>query len=183
MNHSFDEVKNELISIEKESGYNFGFNKKATEKEVALFEKKFNVTLPNDYRRFIIEIGNGGFGFEYFNLNHYIHKVNVSDRITKEFPLSEKYNEDENEYHISDDELNNGRINLEWTGCGTHYFLVVNGAESGNIWCNDLESNGEIYPLTHKINYSGDYSVEKHQDFIIWFLKFLTLHNFENKKQ
>lgn len=78
-----------------------------SEEEVNIFEKQYGIILPDDYRSFIINTGNGGDGPPYYgmyNLNEaYTHTKEFSKKsdafLREEFPLKE-YWVWENEVHV-----------------------------------------------------------------------------------
>ena len=53
----------------------------------------------------------------------------------------------EREKLISDEKNNYGRLNLCNYGCGVAIFMVVNGAEYGNIWMDARINDDGIYPF------------------------------------
>lgn len=149
----------------------FNFLPPATEEELVHFEKQFGVTLPPDFRTFVKTIANG---IEHRDsIYSIIRRVDFLDHFHQahaynpeiEFPLTKRaYYSDpddadhidrkydthypfETDYFLYDlDACTNGQIDLLGTGCGCFYFLVVNGKEYGNIWCNNYMSNSEILP-------------------------------------
>ncbi|MDH7911542.1 SMI1/KNR4 family protein [Winogradskyella sp. SYSU M77433] len=183
-------IRNKIHLIEKYSNQKCNFNKMVNEKEVLKFENKFDLKLPKDYRDFIIQVGNGGFmNLNFLNINHYIHRVSKSDRISEKFPLKKALidineNEDLEEHvNIGDydflrlqelnfdfDELYNGQIILKNTGCGNYIFLVIKGAEYGNVWIWEYPSNGEILPYNGK-KWSDRFKSFQRKSFSDWLIE------------
>jgi hypothetical protein len=153
-------------SVFGSSSHRYLFNAMLEESEIKAFENKYVVRLPEDYRRFLIEIGNGGAGpyyglqtledslfidLDYKRENEYLNP-------SKPFLLSEKWNmkftgdyDNEQEYHAFEEEYFkdtwvNGLLRICNFGCGVSLNLVVNGAEYGNIWVDDRGSDGGIFP-------------------------------------
>jgi hypothetical protein len=144
------------------------------EAEIAGFEQKHNVTLPEDYRRFLMEIANGGAG-PYYGLQRLdaaVHKG--SDHLIsrswlhhaawnlnyRQFPTVEEYNE---VYHS--DEQTQGALYLSHMGCGHEVLLVVAGEESGTVWEDYRGSDEGIVPVQHgtdpaeRVSFSGWYEM------------------------
>lgn len=136
------------------------------ESEVRAFESKYAIRLPEAYRRFLIEIGNGGAG-PYYGLQTLgdslfasldYKRANELLDPSKPFLLTEAWNmtfegdsRDEREYQAFEEEYFkdswvNGLLRICNYGCGVSLNLVVNGAEYGNIWADDRGNDGGIYP-------------------------------------
>lgn len=58
-------VRDPKLSLFGASGHRYELFPRLAEKRVAAFERKWHVSLPADYRRFLVEIGNGGAGPAY----------------------------------------------------------------------------------------------------------------------
>ncbi|GEL11545.1 SMI1 / KNR4 family (SUKH-1) [Flavobacterium glycines] len=162
--------QNILDSIEtfkKIYGEEYIFSPIANEKEIELFENKFNVRLPEDYRWFLLNIANGIICKDEYQLD-FIEKIDFQNffyeedefnpsvpfRLTTKVLFSKPEFEDKYPYEIMYDEddtifMNgylNGEITIASYGCGTFAFLIINGAEFGNVWIDDYSSNQEVYP-------------------------------------
>jgi hypothetical protein len=163
-----------------------------TLEEVKQFEDKYQINLPEGYRLFLTQIGNGGAG-PYYGLESIeggmlqdLDSRDKNDLVdpSKEFPLSEAWNmdymnekefteEDEMEYY--DKKYSNGLIRVSNFGCGISINLVVNGNQYGNIWTDDRVNGIGIYPE----NYFGN--TEK-IDFLTWYELWLDKSLMEVKK-
>lgn len=153
---------------------------------ISQFEKQHSVILPDDYKYFLSEIGNGGFGPGYglrtleesiidFKLN-----TNPVIMINQPFKYTEEWNEqwienidwEENdrpstvqveEYmdvnHIS------GCLQIVHYGHGCTYLLIINGIERGHIWFDGRADYGGLSPELD----------EKHKklNFIDWYMQWL----------
>lgn len=166
----FDRLKQldknfEVFGSEK---HKYSFNKPKSEKELAEFEKRNGIKLPEDYKTFLIEIGNGGAG-PYYGLEpignglyadlDYRDKSDTND-LSKPFPHTQHWNLDfgeitdqnEDEYFEQKDKeyfqnkWANGLLRISNFGCGVSMNLVVNGQEYGNIWVDDRCNEQGIYP-------------------------------------
>ncbi|WP_297522128.1 hypothetical protein [uncultured Clostridium sp.] len=143
--------------------YKYTFNEKLTEEEVASFEKLNNIELPEGYRGFLINVGNGGAGlaYEVFGID-----INKKDEdLAQEFILDESYHSDcdftarnvEDKERYLDCEkcihsekcLNStfwggkeheeerylaGTKNILFEGCSYNRRLVLNGKYKGWMW-------------------------------------------------
>ncbi len=133
-----------------------------SEKELAAFETKHSVHLPEDYRQFLLEIGNGGLGPDYdffaLDIKHLLpHEecwwdYSPSGAFPLQAPLfldklpADRFSGDE-DAHGRFVFILQGVIPLLGIGCGMHIWLVVNGAERGHLWQDDFASKIGIYPL------------------------------------
>ncbi|WP_444956926.1 SMI1/KNR4 family protein [Microbulbifer sp. ZKSA002] len=92
--------------------WNYNF-RRFSEEEVNGIEKKYNISLPQEFRAFLLEIGFGAghsYGANVEGLPHY-------------------YQDDEDEYPMSE-----GTIDIAEIGCGIEFMLVINGAHRGEVW-------------------------------------------------
>lgn len=140
------------------------------EEELQHFEALHNITLPTEYRSFLMEIGECGAGPYYGLLSLSSTLYNDIDRgsvlidPSKEFTFTEAWNSDyepiadEEENHklykaweqdYFDPKWASGMLRISNFGCGVSINIVVNGAEHGNIWVDDRCNDGGIYPDPH----------------------------------
>jgi hypothetical protein len=137
-------------------------------KEIELFESKNNIKLPEEYIEFVTKIGCFGFGpnegllplNQYNDLRHRI----LENDLSKEFPFTEK-KEDDELYKYDYDSLLNGTILISDCGCGDFEILIVNGEEYGNVWGDYRISCNGMMPLKNEKN-------EK-LSFLDWYNQFL----------
>ena len=145
--------------------HEYGFNPTLSETQIKEFEKNHSIKIPEEYRLYLENIGDGKAGPFYgiYELNY--NDGNSSD-LSKPFPCTQKepfkmmdaY--DTIPENLSDDEYNeflnniygqatNGLIFLATEGCGMYSVLVVNGEEYGNVWYYDLANDAGIFPLVN----------------------------------
>ena len=99
--------------------------------EVEEIEAKFNIKLPDDYRKFISYIADGGAGPGHGlfplkkSLKYLGSKINRK-KITKDFIRPDELSEDE--------WCDSGLLILCEHGCANDTFLVINGKERGYVW-------------------------------------------------
>ncbi len=146
--------------------HKYRLNKVLGDAEVALFENQHGILLPEDYREFLLHIGNGGAG-PYYGLQTLesslfsdLDRQEENEKIDPSgiFQFSEPWNLDyegdpddesayeefEKEYY--DPKWDNGMLRICNYGCGISLNLVVNGDEYGNIWVDDRCNDGGFYP-------------------------------------
>jgi hypothetical protein len=134
--------------------HRYALNQPLTESQVTAFEAQHAVRLPETYRTFLLEVGDGGAGPFYgvFRLD----RSDLSDRddedqlpgfLAGDFPHTQAWNvlgdgspAGEDEYF--DPALIRGSLNLSHQGCGYMVRLVLNGPQQGTLWedgrCSDL---------------------------------------------
>ena len=143
-----------------------------SEESVAAFEAQYGVALPEDYRRFLTQVGNGGPGPGYGLLPleqalDYDNKLRGApaplDHLRHPFPHTAAYNpKDDQEAdwqaaddgHWSEDKTQlaifrhyRGLIGLAHEGCARYWVLVVTGPERGTVWLDATDSGGPFIPL------------------------------------
>lgn len=167
--------------------HKYTFQDKLDEVEVISFEEKIEVRLPNDYREFIINIGNGGAGPCYgiqkvdllnptdFRLTNNANLVldkpftHINDEWNEEWVMSFDWENDrpddillENYWdtkHIS------GAIPICHYGHGDAYLLIINGYDKGRIWFDGRGNYSGLFPELIKGN---------KVTFSEWYLSWLT---------
>lgn len=105
---------------------------------IIAFESDIGVVLPKDFRRFVVEVGNGGAGPAY-GWPRFEPAGAVFRQPAWQTPFRAPSEEDDRV-----DEPG-GSIQLSDHGCGVFDLLVVNGAERGNVWFSD--DAGVLLPL------------------------------------
>jgi hypothetical protein len=162
------------------------YNPCLSEEEIEAFEHKHCITLPDDYRTFISEIGNGGFGPGHglLPLDKAVVDFKLRDKpnipLNKKFPYQDSWNEewitsfnwDEGypETEIVDAYISTahiaGSLQISHFGHGCTFLLVVNGNEKGHIWFDGRADYSGLVPKLkdgHRIS------------FIEWYVTFLDM--------
>lgn len=139
-----------------------------SEAEVAAFEHRHQIRLPEEYREFLARVGNGGPGPPFYGLlplgatsDGGIPEwfANGYDGLLAEpFPLS-TYWVWETDEEIPDLEdrlasLRFGNLCLGTDGCGLYWLLIVSGPERGQIWS---VGDGAIQPLAPRHTFHSWY--------------------------
>jgi len=133
--------------------------KKYTEDELLEFERKHGITLPLDYRNYLIHAG-VGFNCDPCNICLleewcYPNDEFPADFLSRDFPHTKAWDDKSlakegmgwgSPYH--DKSLVCGALRIVETGCEGYDLLIVSGPERGNIWHDDRICSGKgIYPL------------------------------------
>ena len=132
----------------------------ATAEEVATFESRHGIVLPNDYRMFITELGNGGagpIGYGVLPLGKVPSDMRPEERmvwtelraVRSAFPFTKAWVWENGEASDEGDEeqIGCGSICLGTDGCGMYWHLIVAGPDRGVPWM--LAGEG-IQPLCPK---------------------------------
>ncbi|MEM7333819.1 MAG: SMI1/KNR4 family protein [Chloroflexota bacterium] len=147
--------------------HKYQLNPCKTERGIKSFEDEYKICLPEGYRQFLLEIGNGGVG-PYYGLQPLEDSL-FSDldfkqdddllNPTRPFLMTESWNmifdgdiaknfeafkAFENTYF--ENRWVDGLLRICNYGCGVSMNLVVNGDEYGHIWVDDRGNDGGIYP-------------------------------------
>ena len=130
-----------------------------SEEEICSFEQKHGITLPEGYRRFLLEVGDGcdmfdGFDFLPLNAERDFQNFSAS------FPFTEYVIEDDEP--LSDEfweQVTQGTLELIDIGDGQTFNLVITGPCRGEIW---HFSEMGVQPCCQR------------QDFLGWFERWLT---------
>lgn len=148
-----------------------------TPDDVARWETQHGIVLPEGYRRFLLEVGNGRDGplaFGVLRLGNIPNDLDAEQSrswaalcdIEKPFPFTEPWVWEGEEYdpakHAS---ARHGSLNLGSDGCGLYYLLIVTGAERGNMW---IYCDVGVVPL------------EPRRDFLGWIEAWLDEENHES---
>ena len=128
--------------------YNYRFNAPLSIEQVETFERHYEVELPIAYRRFLLELGNGGpgpyYGVTPLDLN--------SPQLDQDFPYVEatEFN-DETPEEVWDAAIP-GAVEVGEYGCGTFLLLVLKGPNAGRVWWDSRWETG-ISPYSHDANH------------------------------
>jgi hypothetical protein len=117
------------------------------ESVISTFESLCGCILPEGYRTFLKELGDGAKGPPYYGLLRFgelppdlskseVPQWNDVQRVRRPFPFTELWvwedgdtsNEGEKE------QVSDGTLHLGTDGCGQYWLLVVTGPERGNVW-------------------------------------------------
>jgi SMI1 / KNR4 family (SUKH-1) len=126
-----------------------------TEDHLCTYEQQWMVRLPEEYRSFVKEVGNGGDGPPHYGLfavekSHHDESGTVIDGHdpAKDFPLENDWIwESDEDYDESAVQriATLGHIFLGTDGCGMQHVLVIAGPETGNVWLIADEGAQPVY--------------------------------------
>ncbi|MFI5716027.1 SMI1/KNR4 family protein [Nocardia sp. NPDC051750] len=140
-------------------GHRYLLNQPLPESEVTAFETRHGVALPEDYRSFVLEVGDGGAGPFYgiFRLDRsdlaiYDNEDLVPGFLAGAFPHTQSWNELSNGTPESEEEYFDpahirGSLNVSHQGCGYMVRLVLNGPQRGTLWEDGRCSDGGVSPF------------------------------------
>ena len=169
--------------------HRYSFNPVLTENEITSFEKKHNLTLAEEYRLFIKEIGNGGAG-PFYGLLSLEDNEDQSVNLDFDFPFDAEnplsldkyaeYNEKiagayeannmDEEQALTD--LKDSLIEEEYQnaikgitflcheGCCMFNVLILKGKDKGTVWWFNFSDEVGVLPIIHK---------EKSVSFLDWY--------------
>jgi hypothetical protein len=108
------------------------------------FENKYSIRLPDDYRRFLILVGNGGqIGPTYGLLPlghvpaHWSSTLDYSRQLPRTSSLESEWVWEDDPGGLTEEQseqVENGVLLLGEEGCGARWCLIVNGKAYGQVW-------------------------------------------------
>ncbi len=142
-----------------------------SESRVVGFEVKHSIALPEGYRRFLTEVGNGGDGPPDYGLvplgcgpaSSYQPEVEYWEQlrnIGKPFPFTEPWvwERGDKSHEGSIEQVRHGSLYLGTDGCGMNWHLIVTGPDRGSIWWITGEGMQHTFPK---------------RDFLTWYIDWL----------
>lgn len=171
-----DALRAKKVSIFGANEHHWELAPRLSERDVAAAEAQFGVKLPDDYRRFLIEIGGGGAGPAYGIFPLVRERGtwrldgdggDLTGDLATPFPHAEAWNasfepwdeeaEEEDAYWERRDEWDEelywhpkqttGAICICHEGCALRDWLVVTGPQRGMMWRDDRASDGGLLPI------------------------------------
>ncbi|MEH2065035.1 MAG: SMI1/KNR4 family protein [Nostoc sp.] len=149
--------------------HQYQFKPCLSNKDIQVFESRYNITLPSEYRNFLLEIGNGGagpgyglsglLGIEYEDvIPEKVYQENY-EILSNPFTLTKAWNDldlivNNNTSSVTnsdayfDDKFIQGTLTITNYGCGIYAMLVITGEQSGKIWIDDRTNDNGIYPAS-----------------------------------
>lgn len=156
MHRTLREKVNLIRELDKQNRYDF--SKNVSLDDISIFEKKYQLKLPEDFKYFVTNITNGirdkennDVIFDETNfINYFTDLDDESHNPYIEFPVLERTKDLTNGFDY--DELTNGSLWLVGTGCGNGQVLIIKGKAKGQVWEDELASNSEVIPLCSNFN-------------------------------
>lgn len=141
------------------SKHRYELNTPKTKEQLEKFEEQYDIALPQEYKNFLLHVGNGGAGPFYglYSLEKGIEEAesystqentSIKNAFATEFPINNAETKKFIDHHNAcleegdDDEIKyldvpdpfTGVIFLAEYGCGWSYVLVVRGEQAGKVW-------------------------------------------------
>ena len=141
-------VKDKAHRVFGASGHRYRLAPKLSEREVASVERQFGVTLPDDYRTFLLELGAGGLPAMSRRFPH-TKKWNIR------YPKAQPRDPDElcwqkrdawNDAVYWSPKHTTGAICICHEGCAIRDWLVVTGKGRGGIWLDERVDDRGLLP-------------------------------------
>jgi len=190
-----ERCRNAQLQVFGSDLHEFKLHAPVDESVVTQFETEHQIKLPEDYRRFVTEVGNGGAGPFYgvFKLGEmdasFKHKCwkecdGFIGDLAKPFPHTKHWNnlsaypndqEDEDAYEAELDAFDesywnsdhvNGAIPICNQGCAYRNWLIVTGPEAGNVWEDLRVDHKGLLPVASKRGHRAT--------FLEWYSDWLT---------
>lgn len=108
-----------------------------TEQTVCNFEQTYMMKLPEAYRRFLLEVGDGCMwhsGYQLLSLNRMDNLK--QEKLSLSFPFDDEWiwETEDNPSQSKMEEVENGNIELIDVGCGQSFHLIITGKCCGEVW-------------------------------------------------
>lgn len=123
------------------------------EDKIKMYEERFNIVFPEDYKNYLMFISDGGAGpgtgISGIGLLDLNNKAGVYTHI-EAFKFTSKWDLPENSTPLTEEErkeLVDGTIFITRDLESARYLLVVNGEEKGNMWIDKTEMDGGLEPV------------------------------------
>lgn len=127
------------------------------EAEVLDFERRHSSSIPDEYRRFLVEVGNGGAGpgYSLYALGEHTIEDTLDHHVTSIF-VDQPYQGSRRSYDAILEEVQNGAelptgftkfLPIAYLGCTYHCVLIMDGIERGNIWEADFGGDPSLFPV------------------------------------
>lgn len=158
-----------------EEAHRYELNPTLSEEELSEFETDRGIRLPDDYRQFLVRVGNGGAGPFYglFRLGEMDDGFGHGPwgafvgRLSSPFPHSGPWNDlagkPDDQAAMNSEEYDalieaferryfdtcqvEGAIPICHVGCALRQWLIITGPEAGNVWCDDRADYKGLHPL------------------------------------
>lgn len=140
-----------------------------SEQEVAAFETEYDVRLPEEYRRFLLEVGNGetfmpqgpnwadynstwiAYGIKGQSAPSWLDFCELWENLSEPFLQTEPWHECQELTETQRTPITHythGKLLLLDEGCGSRFYLIITGPERGNVWSLWDQGSAPIEPRT-----------------------------------
>ncbi len=175
-------VENENTHLLWTAGHRYEVSPCLDETQIREVEAMYNLSLPEDYRRFLLEVGNGGAGpvWGLYTLDEAVEEsgaAGLDGFFNAPFPYVSAWEETDADCMSDDIYHVQGSLAVGDFGCGIQFRLVLVGPERGNIWLDDRANCKGVAPLTvqdGKVFWPGDLpETGVHVSFVTWYTAWL----------
>lgn len=142
------------------SHHRYALNPVLPPEKILAFEARYEILLPDEYRRFLLTIGDGGAGPCYGILSLEEAKRELfagpsEPSLSRPFIPPQTMDAAKRMDYPAD-----GILPLAEIGCGSIFILIVTGSERGSIW--SFNNDGAYRPFTAEVpRYPADSTVEE----------------------
>ena len=139
-NHIKIKLEKYLEELSEDNNEPIRYNPPLPLEEIEAFEKRYGFKLPEEYRKFLLIVGDGGKMIDGFNLLKLSELEIDEENIKNDFPLDDAWiwEDDEDNDEEDDDKIGkvfvNGNIALIDIGCGMTWRIIVSGKLAGEMW-------------------------------------------------
>lgn len=157
-----EDLARRLRRLHALDGGRYPLGRPLTERALARFEESNRACLPEDFRAFLLEVGEGAAGPVYGMLTL---DVGMKERGPSIYGLDDPFPAPTSTCDLLDFSVG-GILPINYEGCSYHTGLVVTGPERGEVW-SSLEDRPGWVPITHgalvdeqgaPFTHSGDYA-------------------------
>ena len=135
--------------------HQYQLNERLSPETLHAFEELHSVILPDCYRMFLCELGNGGAGPHYgiYALGTDEHgplRGAILENLKSCFVYEEDWDGPFDEELDFSDDLMQGAMPIATRGCAMTYWMVVTGPQKGQIWFDDRAHGNRIEPVENE---------------------------------
>lgn len=139
-----EDLARRLRRLHALDGGRFRLGRRVTERALSEFEETHGARLPEDYRAFLLEVGEGAAGPVYGMLTL---EVAIKERGRSIYGLADPFPAPTSTCDLLDFSAP-GILPINYEGCSYHSGLVITGEERGQVW-SSLEDRPGWVPVTH----------------------------------
>jgi hypothetical protein len=139
-----------------------------TERDVQAFEVMHGIDLPEPYRWFLTNVGNGGNGPPGYDLaplnDARCERGEPNPSIARPYPLTEPWlweDDEDPDDDLIDAAYSYGRVWLGTDGCGGQWVLIVKGEARGEVWFVCGEGAGPAEPRQDFLEWYADWLAKR----------------------
>lgn len=163
-------IDTEFKAVSAAFHHHYQLNPPISEERVVGFEDKHQITLPEEYRMFLLIVGNGGAGPDYGLyplerwapwgklIENFPHTQTWSPYEQPEWPPVDIPEGRDFESKSGFKQLWDGSLHIGGGGCDFSNLLVITGPERGNMWLSEMDNEIGFMPYS---GLSPTYKIKK----------------------